>query len=260
MEYVALGKSNLLVSRTAFGAMSLDSAELEVYGAQAAEKAACLVHQAYDGGVNFFDTAHSKPVCEKRLGAALNGIRQYVFLATKTSAKHADQLRKDLSESLEALGTDTIDLYQIENQEIIPQKDGANGIYNALCELKSKGTIKHFGIATENIQMARGAVISGLYETIQFPFNLLSGEEAIDLVKMCHEQDVGFIAMQPLCGGVVSNIPLAFGFLHQYENVVPLWGARTPEELQQILFFDAHPPVVDEQFKIEAKKVRDFFN
>jgi aryl-alcohol dehydrogenase-like predicted oxidoreductase len=260
MEYVALGRSNLLVSRTSFGAMSLDCREIEAFGEEAAEKAACLVHQAYDGGVNFFDTAHSKPVSEKRLGSALHGIRQNVILATKTDARDVETLRRQLAESLDALATDTIDLFQIENPEIIPQKDGANGIYNALCELKSAGMIKHFGIATDNIEIARGAVISDLYETIQFPFNLLSGDEVIDLVKMCSERDVGFIAMQPLCGGIISNIPLAFGFLHQYENAVPVWGVRTQEELHQILYFCAHPPIVDEQFKEEAQKTREFFN
>src|SRR5574344_879350 len=120
MEYVVLGKSNLLVSRTGVGAMSLDSEEIEWYGDKADEKAACLVHQGEEGGINFFDTAHSRPVCEKRLGMALSGIRQYVFLATKTSARTVDQLERDLGDSLEALGTDTIDLYQIENQDIIP--------------------------------------------------------------------------------------------------------------------------------------------
>jgi len=151
MEYVALGRSNLLVSRTAFGAMSLDCEEIEKFGEEAEEKAACLVHQAYDGGVNFFDTARSRPVCEKRLGMALSGIRQNVFLATKTAAKTGEQLKKDLAKSLETLGTDSIDLYQIENQDIIPQKDGANEIYNALCESKKEGKIKHFGIATSKI-------------------------------------------------------------------------------------------------------------
>lgn len=260
MEYVALGRSNLLVSRTSFGAMSLDSDEIKAFGDEAAEKAACLVHQAYEGGVNFFDTSHSKKVCEERLGRALHGIRQNIMLATKTNAKNQEQLRKDLAESLEVLGTDSIDLYQIENPEIIPQKNGANGIYDALCELKKTGTIKHFGIATDNIEIARGVVISGLYETIQFPFNVLSGDEVIDLVKRCHENDVGFLAMQPLCGGIISNIPLAFGFINQYENVIPLWGVRTQEELQQILYFEEHPPVIDEQFKSEAEKTRAFFN
>src|SRR5574344_77245 len=260
MEYVALGKSNLLVSRTSFGAMSLDCEEIQAYGEGADEKAMRLVHQAYDGGINFFDTAHSKPICEKRLGAALHGIRENVILATKADARDDETMKKQLDQSLANLQTQTIDLFQIENPEIIPQEDGANGIYKALCDKKAAGIIKHFGIATDNMEIARRAIISGIYETIQFPFNLLCGDEVIDLVKLCYEKDVGFIAMQPLCGGIVSNIPLAFGFLHQYENAVPLWGVRTPEELQQILYFDAHPPIVDEQFKEEAAKIREFFN
>ena len=260
MEYVALGKSNLLVSRTAFGAMSLDCQEIEAFGEKAAEKAGNLVSLAYQNGVNFFDTAHSKPVCEKRLGEALHGIRQNVILATKTNANNVEQLKKDLDESLDALNTDFVDLYQIENPEVIPQKNGSNGIYDELCLLKEKGVIKHFGIATDNLEIARNVVTSGLYETLQFPFSMLSPEVIVDFVKMCQEKDIGFIAMQPLCGGVLNNIPLAFGFLHQFENVVPVWGARTPEELEQILYFESHPPVIDDKFKEEAFKTRDFFN
>ena len=64
MEFIALGKTELLVSRTAFGAMSLDCPEIEAFGSKADEKACSLVHQAYDAGINFFDTAHSRPLCE----------------------------------------------------------------------------------------------------------------------------------------------------------------------------------------------------
>ena len=77
---------------------------------------------------------------------------------------------------------------------------------------------------------------------------------------LCKEKEVGCIAMQPLNGGVMSNIPLAFGFLRQYENVVPVWGARSPDELQQILYFTKNPPRLDEQFYAEADKIREFFN
>ena len=77
---------------------------------------------------------------------------------------------------------------------------------------------------------------------------------------MCEEYDVGFLAMQPLCGGVIQNIPLALGFLHQYENVVPLWGVQTQEELEQILYFNDHPPVIDEQFNADIENLRNFFN
>ena len=68
------------------------------------------------------------------------------------------------------------------------------------------------------------------------------------------------MAMRPLCGGIVTNIPLAYGFIRQFENVVPLWGIRTEEELNQILYFEAHPPVVDEQFFKEVKEVRERFS
>lgn len=260
MEYVSLGKTNLLVSRTSFGAMSLDCKEIEEHGDEAEEIAANLVHQAYDGGVNLFDTSHSRPVCEQRLGKSLHGIRQNILLATKTTADTADKMMVELESSLETLESDFIDLYQIENPSVLPEQKSSDGIYRRLIKLQNEGIIRHFGIATDNIDIANEAVESGLYETIQFPFNILNAEQTIDLVKKCAQKEIGFIAMQPLCGGVISNIPLALGFLHQFENVVPLWGARSADELQQILYFDAHPPVIDEQFKEETAKIRAFFN
>ena len=66
--------------------------------------------------------------------------------------------------------------------------------------------------------------------------------------------------MRPLCGGVLTNIPISLGYLHQFEHVVPVWGARTEEELRQILYFAENPPVVDEQFLKEAEQLRAFFN
>lgn len=260
MEFIILGKTNLLVSRTAFGAMSLDCKEIETFGDEADEKACAIVRQAYEGGVNFFDTSRSTPVCERRLGAALHGIRHNVILATKTTQSSAREMQADLRESLMALESDYIDLYQLENPKIIPQKNGADGLYNCLLKLQSQEVIRHFGIATDDTGLAREAILSGLYETVQLPFNILTDDKVLEIVELCREHDVGCIAMQPLCGGVLSNIPLAFGFLHQYEHVVPVWGAHTQEELGQILYFEGHPPVVDESFKKEVENVRQFFN
>ncbi len=259
MDYIALGKSNLLVSRTAFGAMSLDCKEINQFP-DAEEKACAIVHQAYTGGINFFDTSHSKPVCEKRLGAALHGIRQNVILATKSSAQSIKELRCDLKESLLALNSDYVDLFQLENPLFVPHKESPDGIYNELLNLKAQGLIRHIGIATEDVDIATDACKSGLYETIQAPFSMISEEPTQELVKMCAKNDVGFIAMQPLNGGIVSDITLAFGYLYQFENVVPVWGAHTQEELHELLYVNDHPPVVDENFKSEVEKIRMFFN
>ena len=89
---------------------------------------------------------------------------------------------------------------------------------------------------------------------------MISSEKTLELVELCAANDMGFLAMQPLCGGVLRNIPLAFGFLHQYEEVVPLWGVQSAEELEQILYFNERPPIIDEQFRKEIDKERLFFN
>lgn len=260
MEYVALGNTSLLVSRTAFGAESLDCAEIESFKEGADEAACAIVHRAYAGGMNFFDTSHSKPQCERRLGLALHGIRQNVILATKTAAQSAHEIRRDLDDALGNLESDTIDLLQLENPLTVPQKNAPDGIYNTLLMLKAQGTVKHIGLATDNYDIARAAIESALYEAVQFPVSAISTEEATSLVDLCRKRDVGCIASQPLNGGVVNDITLALGFFLQFENAVPVWGVHTKEELEQILYFDDHPPVVDDAFTAELQRLRDFFN
>lgn len=260
MEFITLGKTNLLVSRTAFGAMSLDCKEIEAFGTEAEEKACAIVHQAYDAGINFFDISRDKTVCERRLGSALHGIRQHVILSTKSSASTSEQLAIDLKESLEALESDCIDLYFFENPASLPSPSNNAELYSAMLKFKEKGQVRHIGVATANLELAKEALESELYEVIQFPFSMISAPPVIDFVKECEQKNVGFIAMQPLNGGVINNIPLAFGYLSEFENVVPVWGIHTQEELQQLLYFTEHPPVIDDQFRAEVEKARMFFN
>lgn len=253
MEYVRLGKSNLMISRVALGAMSLNKIEDE-------EKAFELVRNAYNQGINFFDTSRNKSDCEKILGDALGDIRSSVMIASKTSAQSGAEVRADLEESLNVMHSDFIDLYQYETDQFMPEANGIDGIYDALKSLKESGKIKSIGIATQDIDVAEKAVTSGLYDTLQFPFSMISPDETRQIVQLCRDNDVGFIAMQPLCGGILTSIPLAYGFLHEYENVIPLWGVQSQEELDQILYFNEHPPVIDEKFKEDVENIRAFFN
>ncbi len=253
MTYIRLGKTNLLISRVAFGAMRLNDIGTD-------EDAALVVRKAYDAGINFFDTSRRNPESEKLLGDALYDIRRNVILSTTTSSKTYSEILNDLETSLMTLHCDFVDLYQLETEVFLPVPGGADKIYDTLLKLKDENKIKHIGIVTTNFETAKKAVLSDLYETIQFPFSMLSSEETIELVKLCEEHDVGFIAMQPLGGGVIDNIPLAFGFLQQYESVIPIWGIETQPELDQILYFNEHPPVIDEKFKEDVEKIRMFFN
>lgn len=253
MDYIRLGKTNLLISRVAFGAMRLTDTSGD-------DNAALLVRKAYEAGINLYDTSSKYPLSEKLLGDALYDIRNNVILSTTTSAGNKNELIENLENSLMTLHTDTIDLYQFETEDYLPLPKQDNKIYETLLELKEKGKIDHIGIVTTNYDLAKQAVESGLYETLQYPFSVVSTDEANELIKLCEEHDVGFIAMQPLGGGLLENIPIAFGFLNQYENVVPIWGVQTQEELTQILYFHEHPPVIDDSFHKDVEKIRTFFN
>lgn len=260
MEYVALGRSGLLVSSIAFGAMSLDCPEIEAFGDGAGEHVCSLVRQAYEAGINFFDTSRSTPVSEKRLGNALYGIRDHVLVATKSRGLDGEAVQRDLNASLKCLCTDYIDLFQIECNESIPDEKGRDRIYSKLVELKEKGTIRHFGLVTEDLTLAEKAIESGLYESVQFPFNMIYTGPAATLVSLCAQRDVGCIAMQPLNGGILRNIPLAVGFFTKYDNAVPVFGIHTAEELQQIVYFAGHPPVIDDKFESDIEAIRLHYN
>lgn len=255
MDYVALGKSNLLVSRTALGAMALANVADD-------EEAAKIISSAYEGGINFFDTSRSTEESEIRLGNTLHGsIRRDIYVATKTHAHDSDEIARDIDLSLTALKTDYIDLYQLDNPSFLPKADGEDRIVEKLLSLKNDGVIHHIGVCTESFDLARELLNSaGPWETLQYPFNLLCSQEIQELVFDSRERDVGFIAMQPLCGGVIQDIPLALGFFNQFDYAVPVWGAHSKEELQQILYFSENPPNIDDKFIQEMEKTRQFFN
>ena len=253
MDYIRLGKTDLLISRIAFGGMRLDEAE-------SADDAFILVRKAYDAGINFYDTSRKTPESEKLLGDSLFDYRGNVLLSTSTTAKTCEEIKQNLEDSLMTLHGDYVDLYQFETDKFLPEPGRADGIYDFLLEAKKEGKIRHFGLITTNFDTAKKAVESDLYETLQFPFSMVSPESTFELVKLCEVHDVGFIAMQPLGGGLIDNIPLALGFLSQFESVIPIWGVKSQEQIDQILYFNEHPPVIDEKFNSDVDNIRNFFN
>ena len=178
-----MGRSGLLTSSIAFGAMSLDCPEIEAFGDGAGEYVCSLVRQAYEAGINFFDSSRVTPVSEKRLGNALYGIRDHVLVATKSRGLDGEAVQRDLNASLEALCTDYIDLFQIECNETVPDEKGRDRIYSKLVELKERGSIRHFGLVTEDLTIAEQAIECGLYESVQFPFNMIYTDPAATLVS-----------------------------------------------------------------------------
>ena len=97
--------------------------------------------------------------------------------------------------------------------------------------------------------MAEEIVESGLYETLQFPFSYLSGEREEKLVQACKAENMGFIAMKALAGGLINDYRPAFAYISQFENVLPIWGIQREEELNQWLSCMDNPPQLTEEIK-----------
>ena len=196
-----LGKTNLEVNKNGFGALPIQRCSMD--------EAVEILKKAYDEGINFYDTAHFYTDSEEKMGKAFEDIpRENIYLVSKTAAETPEVFWSDLKTSLESLKTDYLDLYQFHNISFVPKED--DDVYKAMLEAKEKGMIRHIGITTHKITFAHEAIESGLYETLQYPFSYLSGEEEIELVEKCKDLDVGFIAMKAMGGGLIYSFNRRF--------------------------------------------------
>ena len=247
MVQVKLGNTGIVANKNGFGALPIQRIDKD--------SAVQLIHMALRGGVNFFDTARAYSDSEEKLGAAFAGIdRSSYYLATKTAAKTGEQLRTELATSLNNLRTDYVDIYQLHCAPKCFRPEDADGVYAAALEAKKEGKIKHIGITAHLLNVAQEAVESGLYETLQFPFAYISGEQEIALVKKCADAGMGFLGMKGLAGGLLTNSKLCYWFACQYESVLPLWGVQKEAELAEFLSYQDNPPVMDDEMKAVYEK------
>ena len=231
-----LGKTNLEVNKNGFGALPIQRCTMQ--------EAVEILKKAYDNGIDFYDTAHFYTDSEEKMGNAFKDIpREKIYIASKTAAETPEVFWSDLETSLKSLKTDYLDLYQFHNISFVPKKD--DELFKAMFE---KGMIRHIGITTHKITFAHEAIESGLYETLQYPFSYLSGEEEIELVEKCKKFDVGFIAMKAMGGGLITNSKASFAFLNQFDNVLPIWGVQKISELDEFLSYDS-TTVLDDELK-----------
>ncbi len=230
MKTITLGRTGITTPQNAFGALPIQRVDQDT--------AVKLLRAAYAGGMRFFDTARAYTDSEAKVGAAFEGMRDRVWLATKTAAVTPEQFWQDLHTSLALLRTDYIDLYQFHCVKQCFRPGDGTGMYEAMEQAKAKGMVRHIGITAHLIGVAEEIVQSGLYETLQFPFSYLASDRDIALVRACREAGMGFIAMKGLAGGLLNNAEACMAFMQQYD-VLPIWGIQRQQELDQWLaYFD----------------------
>ncbi len=246
---VKLGSTNIVVDKNAFGALPIQRVSDET--------AVKLLRRAYEGGMRFFDTARAYSDSEHKLGLAFEGMRGEIYIATKSGAQTGEDMKKDLETSLEMLRTDYIDIYQFHNPAFCPKLGDDSGLYDAALEAKKAGKIRHIGITNHRLMVAKQAIESGLYETLQFPFSYLAGEKEEELVEGCKKANMGFIAMKALSGGLITNSAAAYAYLAKFDNVLPIWGVQRENELEEFLSYIENPPVMTDEIKALIEKDRE---
>ncbi len=225
-----LGKTKLVVSRVGMGGIPIVHPPFD--------EAVRVLQHGFDLGINFVDTAFAYGESEERVGKAVSGNREQIVIGTKSTARDRKTAAEHIEKSLQRLGTRYVDLWQlhgINNLEEYHKALGPDGAIEAGREALKKGTIHHIGISTHIPQVALEAIVSGVFEVIQYPFNFVNNDAENDLVTMAKEHDVGFIAMKPFAGGRLKDPKLALKYLLQFDNVVPDPGVKRIEEIDEIV-------------------------
>jgi len=252
IKKVRLGRTEIQATQLGFGSIPIQRLN--------EADAVAVIRHCLDLGINFIDTANAYTTSEERIGKAIAGRRQQVYIATKSMAGSIDVIKKNLELSLKRLNTDYIDLYQlhgVSDQKTLDRILGPEGLLPYLETVKKEGLIRHIGITSHQIDIAAKAVESGCFETIMFPFNFMTTEASKVLFPVCRQQDTGFIAMKPLAGGMIDNAAICFKFLMQIPEIVFIPGIEKIEEIDEIAGIIQGSPELTDEEKAAMQRIKE---
>jgi aryl-alcohol dehydrogenase-like predicted oxidoreductase len=211
MQRVRLGRSDLEVSRLAFGTWQLGGD----WGAIDEREAIAAIYRAVDLGVTLFDTAQAYGfgASERLLAKALVGLgRDQVVLATKGGLRPDGNgvqrdatpawIREGVESSLRALGTDYIDLYQIHWPDPATSFEDTAA---ALAELVAAGKIRHVGVSNFDIGQLNAFGSSLPVETLQPPYHMFRRDIEYTTLPYTAFHDIGVLVYGPLAHGLLSG-------------------------------------------------------
>jgi len=136
-----------------------------------------FVAEALDQGINYFDVAPSYGDAQDKLGPALAGPRQDVFLACKTEKRTRKEAEEALNHSLKTLQTDYFDLYQLHSMTTeadVAQAFGPNGVMETVVKAQQEGKIRHVGFSAHSDYAAQACLDRFPFESVLFPLNWMT--------------------------------------------------------------------------------------
>jgi aryl-alcohol dehydrogenase-like predicted oxidoreductase len=211
-----LGSTGMEITRVGFGAWAIGGGGWEFgWGPQEDDESVAAIERALDHGVNWIDTAAAYGFgrSERVVGRALAGVSDRPYVFTKCSllegpgrrVEHSlkrDSVLLEAETSLERLGVDAIDLYQIHWP--IPEADIEEG-WTALAELRDQGLVRHIGVSNFNVEQLRRIQDIAPVETLQPPYSLVSRAVEDETLPYAERRDIGVIAYSPMESGLLTG-------------------------------------------------------
>jgi aryl-alcohol dehydrogenase-like predicted oxidoreductase len=212
-----LGATGLEITRIGFGAWAIGGGGWEFgWGSQDDEESVAAIQRAVELGVNWIDTAaaygfgHSETV----VGRALAGLTDRPYVFTKCSlvegpgrrVEHSlerDSILREAEASLERLGVDAIDLYQIHWP--IPDEDIEQG-WAALAELKEQGLVRHIGVSNFDVAQLRRIQQLAPVETLQPEYSLVVRDAEDEILPVAEREEIGVIVYSPMGSGLLTGV------------------------------------------------------
>ncbi len=228
MEKRKLGNTGIEVFPIAFGGIPIQRIDID--------RAVEVVRRAIELGIDLIDTARGYTDSEIKIGRAIKGIRKRVYIATKSGNRTKDGILKDVEISLNNLGVDSIDIYQlhgVNSKEIFDTVMAKDGALEGLKEAKKKGLIKHIGVSSHSTDMILELIDTGEFEVIQLCYNFIENKCEEKILDLARERGIGLIGMKPLGGGMIENARIALKYVLRQGYVIPDPGMESIREVEE---------------------------
>ena len=253
MEYTTLGDTGTTVSKLCLGCMSFGDPDWREWVLDEDEGKA-IVERALELGINFFDTAnmYSNGESERVLGEALDGHREESVVATKAYFQMDESdpnsgglsrkaIEQELENSLDRLGMETIDLYQIHRWD---DETPIEETLAALDDAVRRGKVRHIGASSMWAQQFAAALHASEREgydrfaTMQNHYNLAYREEEREMLPLCEREGIGVMPWSPLARGYLTR---------PHDDVDATLRGETEEHLYEHPYQEGGGPAVNER-------------
>lgn len=240
MEYRRLGRTNLTISRIAYGGLALFFVPPDT--------ALQLLNTAIDKGVNYVDCDEAgnqfvpNLVYEDtrtKLGQVLKTRRKEVFVGIKCMFASYDEVARDIDRALEMVvkgtSSEVIDIFHLAHIDVDEKLDkilSDRGGLAAAEKAKQEGKIGHILVASHNPRVLLRALKTGRFDVAEFPFTIIEQEYLREVIPYCREHDIGSIIMKPLGGGQLGACAeLSLRWISQHDVDVIIPGMKSLDEL-----------------------------